>query len=180
MTIYILDIILSTFEEVACHMSSSNCGFLTCIQVSHKAGKVDWYCHLFKNFPLFVVIYTVKGFIIVNEAEVDVFLEFSWFFYDTLDVGNLIHSVANNESCSWLLYFSKPTSTCCVTLLALLSKYIPMWVHPFTNLLSCTICGSSSYSHNLVSLPQLIFSHIIISHNSQNYTFLKCCIQNEI
>ena len=49
-----------------------------------------WYSHLFKNFPQIVVIHTVKGFGIVNEAEVDVFLEFSCFFYDPMDVGNLI------------------------------------------------------------------------------------------
>ena len=49
-----------------------------------------WYFHLFKNFPQFVVIHTVKGFSIVNEAEVDVFLEFSCFSYDPVDFGNLI------------------------------------------------------------------------------------------
>ena len=49
-----------------------------------------WYSHLFKNFPQFVVIYTVKGFRIVNETEVDVFLEFSSSFDDPVDVGNLI------------------------------------------------------------------------------------------
>ena len=49
-----------------------------------------WYCHPFKNFPQFIVIHTVKGFSIINEAEVDVFLEFSCFFYDPMDVGNLI------------------------------------------------------------------------------------------
>ena len=48
------------------------------------------YSHLFKNFPQFVVIHTVKVFSIVNEAEVDIFLEFSCFFYDPTDVGNLI------------------------------------------------------------------------------------------
>ena len=48
------------------------------------------YSHLFKNFPQFVVIHTVKGFTVVNEAEVDVFLEFSYFFYDPIVVGNLI------------------------------------------------------------------------------------------
>ena len=51
---------------------------------------VDWYSHLLKNFPQFVVIYVVKGFSIVSEAEVDVFLEFFWFFYDPADVDNLI------------------------------------------------------------------------------------------
>ena len=49
-----------------------------------------WNSHLFKNFPQFVVIHTVKGFSVVNEAEVDVFLEFSCFFYDPTDGGNLI------------------------------------------------------------------------------------------
>ena len=49
-----------------------------------------WYCHLLKNFPQCVVIHTVKGFGVVNEAEVDVFLELSWFFDDPTDVGNLI------------------------------------------------------------------------------------------
>ena len=49
-----------------------------------------WYSHLFQNFPQFTVIYTVKGFGIVNQAEVDVFLELSCFFYDPMDVSNLI------------------------------------------------------------------------------------------
>ena len=51
---------------------------------------VVWYSHLFKNFPQFVVIHTVKGFGIINEAEVDVFLELSSFFYDPINAGNLI------------------------------------------------------------------------------------------
>ena len=49
-----------------------------------------WYSHLLKNFPQFIVIHTVKGFGIVNKAEIDVFLELSSFFYDPADVGNLI------------------------------------------------------------------------------------------
>ena len=49
-----------------------------------------WYSHLFQNFPQFIVIHTVKSFSMVNEAEVDVFLEFSCLFYDPLDAGNLI------------------------------------------------------------------------------------------
>ena len=57
-------------------MSGPNCCFLTCIQISQEAGQVVWYSHLFKNFPQFVVIHTVKCFGIVNEAEVDVSLEF--------------------------------------------------------------------------------------------------------
>ena len=61
-------------------MSSSNCCFLTCIQISQEAGQVIWYSYLFKNFPQLVVIHTLKGFGIVNKAEVDVFLELSCFF----------------------------------------------------------------------------------------------------
>ena len=71
-------------------MSSSNCCFLTCIQVSQEAGQVVWYSHLFQNFPQFIVIHTVEGFGIVNKAEIDVFLELSCFFNDLADVGNLI------------------------------------------------------------------------------------------
>ena len=51
------------------------CCFLTCIQISEEAGKVVWYSHLFKSFPQFVVIHTIRGFSIVNEAEVEGFLE---------------------------------------------------------------------------------------------------------
>ena len=58
--------------------------------VSEEAGKVVWYSHLLKNFPQFVVIHTVKDFNIINEAELDVFLELSCFFDDPTDVGNLI------------------------------------------------------------------------------------------
>ena len=69
-------------------MSGSNYCFLTCIQISQDTAKVVWYSHLFRNFPQFVVIHTVKGFGVVNKA--DVFLELSCFFYDPVDVGSLI------------------------------------------------------------------------------------------
>ena len=72
-------------------VSCTNCCFLTCTQVSQEAGKVVWYSHFFKNFTQFVVIHTVRGFSLVNEAEVHVFLEFSCFFYDPVFVGNLIY-----------------------------------------------------------------------------------------
>src|SRR5574341_67071 len=71
-------------------MSSSNCCFLTCILVSQEAGQVVWYSHLLQNFPRCIVIHIVKGFCIVNKAEIDVFLELSCFFYKPTDVGNLI------------------------------------------------------------------------------------------
>ena len=75
-------------EPVCYPMSSSNCYFLTCIQISQEAGEVVWYYHLLKNFPQFVVIHTAKGFGIVSKAEVDVFLELSCFFYDPTNVGS--------------------------------------------------------------------------------------------
>ena len=80
----------SYLEPVCCSMSSSNCCFLTCIQISQAAGQVVWYSHFFKNFPHFVVIHIVKGFGIVNKAEIDVFLEPCCFFDDPPDVGNSI------------------------------------------------------------------------------------------
>ena len=60
------------------------------MQIFQEAGKVVWYSHLLKNFPQFVVIHTVKGFSIVSEAEVDVFLEHSCIFDDPTGLGNLI------------------------------------------------------------------------------------------
>ena len=71
-------------------MSSSNCCFLTCIQISLEEGKVVWYSHLYNNFPQSVVIHTVKSLGVINKAEADVFLELSWLFYDPKDVDNLI------------------------------------------------------------------------------------------
>ena len=80
----------SYLELVYCSMSSSDSCFLTCIQDSQEAGQVVWYSQLFQNFPQFIVIHTVKGFRIVNKAEIGVFLELSCFFDDPADVGNLI------------------------------------------------------------------------------------------
>ena len=77
-------------EPVCCSMSGSNCCFLTCIKISQETGKVVWHSHLLKNFPQFVVIHTVKGFSIVNGADIDIFLEFSCFFCDPMNVWNLI------------------------------------------------------------------------------------------
>ena len=91
-------------------MSSSNCCFLTCIQISQEAGQVVWYSHLSQNFPQFIVIHTVKGFGIVNKAEIDVFLELSCFFYDPTDVGiwSLVPLPFLNPACtsgsSWFAY----------------------------------------------------------------------------
>ena len=75
-------------EPVCYSMSSSNCRFLTYVQISQEAGQMLWYTHLFQNFPQFIVIHTVKGFGIVSKAEVDVFLELSCFFNDPANVVN--------------------------------------------------------------------------------------------
>ena len=96
--IYSLVIFLCHLEPVHCSMSGSNCCFSSHIHVSQETGKEIWYSNLLKNFPQLVVIHTVKAFSIVNETEVDVFLEFSCYFYYPTDVGNL-------SSCS--LVFSK-------------------------------------------------------------------------
>ena len=79
-----------SLELVCFSTSGSNCCFLTCIQISQDAGKVVWYSHLLKNFPQFIVIHTIKGFGIVNQAEIDVFLELCCFFNDPADFGNMI------------------------------------------------------------------------------------------
>ena len=80
----------SYLGPVCCSMSSLNCCFLTCIQVSQEAGQVVWYSHLLQNFPQFTVIHTVTGFGLVNQAEIDVFLELSCFPDDPVDVSYLI------------------------------------------------------------------------------------------
>ena len=77
MVIYSLDVFgtRAYLEQVCCSMSSSNCCFLTCIQVSQEADQVVWYSHIFQNFPQLIVIHTVKGFGIVKKAEIDFFLD---------------------------------------------------------------------------------------------------------
>ena len=88
MTICSLDVHLSGFGNSL--LSSSNCCFLTCIQISQEAGQVVWYSHLFKNLPQFFLIHTVKVFGIINKTKLDVFQELCCFFNDPVDVGNLI------------------------------------------------------------------------------------------
>ena len=83
MTIYSLDILLSLFwTSLLFHVQFYYC-FLTCIQISQEAGQVVWYSHLLKNFPQFVVTYTVKDFGIVNQAELKVRLRYTMCWSDT-------------------------------------------------------------------------------------------------
>ena len=78
-------------------MSGYNCCFLSRIQVSQETDKVVWYSHLFKNFPHFVVFHTLKGFHVVNDAEVDVLLELPCFFYPP---ANVIHMISGSSAFS--------------------------------------------------------------------------------
>ena len=95
------------FEPVWCSMFGSNFYFLTHIQVFLETGKVFWYSHIFKNFPQFVVIHTVKRFSIVNEGEEDVFLESPCFLHDPMNIDNLISgSSAFSESSLYIWKFS--------------------------------------------------------------------------
>ena len=83
-------------EPVYCSISGPNCCFLTCIQIFHEAGQVVSYSHLFKNFPQFIVIHTVKDFGIVNIAEVDVSLELSC-------LHGLLQSIGSQRVCyNWV------------------------------------------------------------------------------
>ena len=91
-----------SYWEPVCSMLNSNCCFLTWIQVSQETGQIVWYSHLFQNFPQFIVIHTVKGFGIVNKA--DVFLELSWFFDDPTDVGKLIFVSSAFSKSSWSIW----------------------------------------------------------------------------
>ena len=92
-------------------MSSSNCCVLTCIQIFQQADQMVWYSLLFQKFPQFIVIHTVKGFGIVNLAEIDIFLELSCFFDDPADVGNLISgssaliNPARTSGSLWFTYY---------------------------------------------------------------------------
>ena len=95
----------SYLEPVCCSMSSSNCCFLICIQISQEAGQVVWYSHLFQNFPQFIVIHTVKGFGIVKKAEIDAFLELSCFFNNQMYVGNLISGSQTLACITWRVHF---------------------------------------------------------------------------
>ena len=76
-------------------MSDSNCCTLSYIQTFQETGKAIWYSHFLKNFLQFVVVHTVKGFSIVSEVDVDVFLEFPCFLYGPMDVSNLISGSSN-------------------------------------------------------------------------------------
>ena len=116
----------SSLEPVCWSMSSSNCCFLTCIWVSQEADHVVWFSHLLQNFPQFIVIHTVKGFGVVNKAEIDVFLELSCFFDDPADVGNLISGSSTFSKTSLNIWK--------FTILVLLKPGLENFEHYFTSM----------------------------------------------
>ena len=130
MTKYSLEYSFVYLEPVCCSMSSSNCCFLTCIQISQEAGQVVWYSHLFQNFP--VSCDPHKGFGIVNKAEIAVFLELSCFFDDPTDVGNLISgsspfSVWTSGSSQFMYCWSLAWRILSITLLKCEMSAIVWW-----------------------------------------------------
>ena len=134
--------------QFCCSMSSFNYCFLTCIHISQETGKVAWYSHLLKNFPHFVVIHTVKGFGIVNKAEIDVFLELSCFFDDPVSVLVIWSPVplpflnpAWPSGSSWFMYcWSLAWTILSITLLVYEMSAIVQWFEcSFWHCLSLTL-----------------------------------------
>ena len=149
-------------EPVCCSMSSSTCCFLTCIQISQKAGQVVWYSHLFQNCPQFVVIHTVKGFGIVNKAEVGVFLELSCSFDGPTDVSNLVSGSSAFSKASLNIWkFTVHVRSCTV-------EAWLRWIFGIT-LLACEMNG---YMHYL-------FCHPNNPRNRDLLLFLFNCWGNE-
>ena len=132
-------------EPVHCSMSGSNCCFLTCMQISQEAGKVVWNSYLFKNFLQFVVIHVVKGFGIVNKAEIDVFLELSSFFCDPAYVGNLISGSSAFSKTSLNIWK--------FTVHELLKPGLENFEHYFTSLVSQMVKASAYNVGDLGSIP---------------------------
>ena len=102
---YSLDVLFSQIGTCLLFHVQLNCCCLSCIQISQEAGKVVWYFHLFKNFP--VCCHPRKGFSVVNEAKSDIFLEFSSFLYNPMGVDNLRSgSFAFSKSSFYIRKFS--------------------------------------------------------------------------
>ena len=100
-------------QPINCSIQGSICCFLTHIDVSQETGQMVWYAHLFKSFPQFVMIHTVKGFSPVSETDLGVFLEFPCFLYDPANVGTLISGSSA---------FSKPSLENCKILVHIMLK----------------------------------------------------------
>ena len=126
-------------------MSNSNCCFLTCIQVFQETCQLVWHSYLFKNFPQFVVIHTVKGIGIVNKAEVDIFLKLFCFFDDPVVVGNLISGSSAFSKSSLNIWK--------LTIHILLKPGLENFEHYFTSVWDWVqLCGSLSILWYCLSL----------------------------
>ena len=137
-------------------MSSSNCSFLTCIQVSQEAGEVVWDSHLFQNFPQFLVIHTVKGFGIVNKAEIDVFLELSCFFNDIIFLYGL-----------WILIYRLDLSMISYLLLShhCVKFFATQWTAAYQPSLSSTVSQSLlklMFFESMMPSNHLILCHLLL------------------
>ena len=135
----------SYLEPVCYSMSSFNCCFLTCIQVSQEAGQVVWCSHLFQNFQQFIVVHTVKGFGIVNKAEIYVFLELFCFFHDPADVGILISGSSSFSKSSLNIWK--------FTVHVLLKPGLENFKHYFSSVwheCGITVCGSWNWFSKLI------------------------------
>ena len=165
----------SYLEPVCCSMSSSNCCFLTCIQISQEARQVVWYSHLFTNFPQIFVIHTVKGFGIVNKAEVDVFLELFCFINDPTDLGNLISSSAFSKSILNLWKFTNCTVEAWLEEFWALLYYHVRWVQLCSSLsilwpyLSLALEWKLTFSSPVVTTEFSSFAGILNAALSQHH-----------
>ena len=131
---------------------------------------VVWYSNLFQNFPQLVVIHAVKGFSIVNEAEVDVFLEFPCFFYDPVDVSNLISdsSAFLNPAYTWKFSVLIPLKPILRIIQTLCHKDI------FYNLMEKII--QEKQFKDKFSYPVSILKNIQLKKKSFLMQFLKKCV----
>ena len=129
-------------------IQSSDCCFLTCIQVSQETGKMVWCSHLSKIFPQFLMIHTVKGFSIVHETEIDVFLKFPCFLYNPMNVGNLISSSS---------IFSKPSLNIWKFLVhVMLKSSMHNFKHDLACLMVSTFFGTTLFGNwDLLHRPKL-------------------------
>ena len=148
--------------------SSSNCCFMTCIQVSQEAGQVVWYSHLFNSFPQSVVIHTVKGFSVGNEAEVDVFLEFSSFCMLSLHLSFYLsfcpaHTSSLNLPGLWTLSQSQQDSYAPVRLCLLDSEHQSDRMRHLT-------CFPSPGNHHL-ALTLVQHQNTVVSYILCRYVF---------
>ena len=163
-------------EPVCCSMSSSNCCFLTCTQVSQEAGQVVWYSHHFQNFPWFIVIHTIKGFGIVNKAEIDVFLELSCFFEKSALVGNLLSCSSAFSKTSlniWQFWFTFCWSlTWRILSIILLSCEMSAIVHSLNLLWHCLSLGLEwklTFSSPVATVEFSKFAGILSAALSQHH-----------